>query len=154
MNDLMIEKINDVRRDIDKLFLEKQLDYKDHRKFTKSCADIIKAINDWYILEKDKWYILTELTLTKQLQQIVSDCAYINADPDNRFSQKVKDQAQRDVTKMLNYVEEITNKSHIDMLIKKAKIEKLHLKMEEMRKNNLENLEKWYLSVNTVMRMR
>jgi len=38
----MIEKMNEIRIHFDQLFLEQKIDEKLHRKFVKSCAEMIK----------------------------------------------------------------------------------------------------------------
>ena len=51
MYDDYIEEINSIRDNFDGMFLEKNMDEKLHRKFLKSCAEMIKF---WDELKEDK----------------------------------------------------------------------------------------------------
>ena len=80
-------------------------------------------------------------SLSIRLQDIVGDCAYINADPDDKgFSQKTKDDIRGQVNKLLDYVIAQTEPRHIKVLVDETKRKLMSKTMDAIRKENLERL--------------
>jgi len=82
----------------------------------------------------------TEKTLGQRLQDLVAKCTFINADPENRFSQKIKDDILTSTNKLLDTVISHTEPHHIDILTLEAIEKRVNKKMDDMRKENLERL--------------
>ena len=81
-------------------------------------------------------------TIHQRLQNIVGDCAYINADPKDIFSQKTKDDVRGQVNGLLDYVISQTDPRHIKVLCDEEAKKLMNRVMDAIRKENLERLKK------------
>ncbi len=94
-----------------------------------------------------------EATLGERLQALVAKCTFINADPENRFSQKIKDDILTSTNKLLDTVISQTDPHHIDVVTLEALEKRVNKKMDDMRKENLERLKKQWMNLELGMKI-